>query len=286
MYVTTPIYYVNDRPHIGCVPGGTRLQLSCQQRQANTPLLPRRHAYTSTVADVYARFSRSSGRDTFFLTGTDEHGLKVEQSAATRGVTPQALADENSASFRAVMSDLNISFDHFIRTTDADHTRQVAALVQRLRDTGAAYLGTFEGWYDAGQEEYFAENKAKELEYKSPVTGRDLVRATEENYYFRLSAFQERLLELHDANPGFLQPGARRNEMLARIREGLQDVPISRTNFSWGIPMPGDSRHVIYVWIDALFNYITALGLGDGPDSALRQQRQGYWPASIHNMPK
>ena len=262
------------------------LWLSATQALTRPASLDRRHAYTSTVADVYARFSRSSGRDTFFLTGTDEHGLKVEQSAAAKGVTPQALADENSASFRAVMTELNISFDHFIRTTDADHTRQVAALVQRLRDTGAAYLGTFEGWYDAGQEEYFAENKAKELEYKSPVTGRDLVRATEENYYFRLSAFQDRLLQLYDTHPQFLQPSSRRNEMLARIREGLQDVPISRTNFSWGIPMPGDSRHVIYVWIDALFNYITALGLGDGPDSPLRARRQAYWPASVHIMAK
>jgi len=239
------------------------------------------------VADVYARFARSCGRDTFFLTGTAEHGLNVEQSAAARGCTPQALADENSAVFRAVMSELNISFDHFIRTTDEDHTRQVAALVQRLRDTGSAYLGTFEGWYDAGQEEYFAENKAKELDYKSPVTGKDLVRATEENYYFRLSAFQDRLLQLYDANPEFLQPSARRNEMLARLREGLQDVPISRTNFSWGIPMPGDSRHVIYVWIDALLNYITALGLGDdAADSKLRAQRAKYWPANVHIMAK
>ncbi len=235
---------------------------------------------------MYARYARTCGRDVFFLTGTDEHGLKVEQSAAKRGVTPQALADENSASFRAVMTGLHISFDHFIRTTDEAHMRQVGALVQRLKDSGDAYLGTFEGWYDAGQEEYFAENKAKELDYKSPVTGRELVRATEENYYFRLSKFQDRLLALFESRPDFVQPPARRNEMLARLREGLQDVPISRTNFSWGIPMPGDARHVIYVWIDALLNYVTALGLGDAPGSDIHAQRARYWPATIHVMAK
>jgi hypothetical protein len=238
------------------------------------------------VADVFARAARAAGRDVFFLTGTDEHGLKVEQSAAARGVPPQQLADENSAAFRAVMTGLNISFDHFIRTTDAAHMRQVAALVARLQASGAVYLGTFEGWYDAGQEEYHSEMKAKDLDYKSPITGKPLVRATEENYYFRLSAYQEPLLALFEAQPDFVQPPARRNEMLGRLREGLTDVPISRTNFSWGIPMPGDERHVIYVWIDALLNYITALGLGEPAGEPVRAAREHYWPASVHVMAK
>ena len=269
-----------------CVAGYRRLQALDAGADACGGLSRGRHAYTSTVADVFARFSRACGRDVFFLTGTDEHGLKVEQSAAKRGVPPQLLADENSAVFRDVAARLNISFDHFIRTTDEAHTRQVGALVSQLQASGSAYLGTFEGWYDAGQEEYFAESKAKELDYKSPVTGRDLVRATEDNYYFRLSAFQERLLHLFETRPDWVQPAARRNEMLSRLREGLQDVPISRTNFSWGIPMPGDSRHVIYVWIDALMNYITALGLGEAEGHEVRAARAHYWPATLHVMAK
>eukprot|EP00740_Mantoniella_antarctica_P009979 CAMPEP_0181370314 /NCGR_PEP_ID=MMETSP1106-20121128/13348_1 /TAXON_ID=81844 /ORGANISM="Mantoniella antarctica, Strain SL-175" /LENGTH=324 /DNA_ID=CAMNT_0023487075 /DNA_START=116 /DNA_END=1086 /DNA_ORIENTATION=- len=237
-FVTTPIYYVNDRPHIG-------------------------HVYTSTVADVYARFQRSRGRDVFFLTGTDEHGLKVEQSAERRGVSPQELADENSATFRAVMTSMNISFDAFIRTTDGSHKTQVQRFVERLQEKDAVYLGRFEGWYDEGQEEYYTETKAKDLDYKSPISGKEMVRSSEENYYFKLSAFQAQLEALHADNPDFLTPPARRNEMVKRLKEGLNDVPISRTNFTWGVGMPGDENHVVYVWIDALLNYVTALGLGE-----------------------
>ena len=271
-FVTTPIYYVNDRPHIG-------------------------HVYTSTVADVYARFQRSRGKDVFFLTGTDEHGLKVEQSAEKKGVEPQALADENSAYFRDVMERMNISFDGFIRTTDAAHVNQVKKFVELLKEKDAVYLGQFEGWYDEGQEEYYTETKAKELDYKSPISGKDMVRSSEENYYFKLSAFQEQLEELHETNPNFLTPAARRNEMVERLKGGLNDVPISRTNFTWGVGMPGDEKHVIYVWIDALLNYITALGLaeadGEGTpgegDAAVRRaagELKQYWPASVHVMAK
>ena len=271
-FVTTPIYYVNDRPHIG-------------------------HVYTSTVADVYARFQRSRDRDVFFLTGTDEHGQKVEQSAETRGVSPQDLADENSASFRSVMESMDISFDGFIRTTDASHKAQVRRFVELLKEKDAVYLGKFEGWYDAGQEEYYTETKAKELDYKSPISGKDMVRSSEENYYFKLSAFQSQLEALHNDNPDFLSPPARRNEMLGRLAEGLNDVPISRTNFTWGVGMPGDEKHVIYVWIDALLNYITALGLAEeegegspGEGEAARRRLAGelkeYWPASVHVMAK
>jgi methionyl-tRNA synthetase len=259
-YITTPIYYVNAHPHIG-------------------------HIYTSTINDVYARFQRSLGRDVFYLTGTDEHGQKVETSARERGITPRELADENSAVFRSVLEMFDISNDDFIRTTDVDHERQVQGFVQQLLDADMIYLGEFEGWYDEGQEEYYTETKAKDLEYMSPVSGRSLVRATEKNYYFRLSAFQDAIEAMFRDQPDFVRPEARRNEMLGRIREGLNDVPVSRTNFSWGIPVPGDESHVIYVWIDALFNYITALGLGDA-DGDRRESRAHWWPADYHIVGK
>ena len=255
-YITTPIYYVNDRPHIG-------------------------HVYTTTLCDVYARAMRSAGHDVFFLTGTDEHGVKVEESAQKRGITPQALADENAAIFQSIMGMFSLTNDGFIRTTDPMHESQVQTLVSKLLASDAVYLGDFEGWYDPGQEEYHTENSARELEYKSPISGKPLVRATEKNYYFRLSAYQERLEKLFAENPEFVRPNGRRNEVLGRLREGLQDVPISRTNFSWGIQMPNDAEHVIYVWIDALFNYITALGLGED-----HSDREKYWPAHFHVVGK
>ncbi len=259
-YITTPIYYVNDKPHIG-------------------------HAYTTTVCDIYARFMRFAGREVFFLTGTDEHGLKVEKSAAALGITPQALADENAAQFRNVMSMLELEFDDFIRTTDLDHVRKVQAFVTRLQESGAVYLGEFEGWYDEGQEEYHTETQAQILDYKSRINGRPLVRAREKNYYFRLSGFQQKLEKLFEDHPDFVRPPARRNEVLGRLREGLADVPMSRTNFSWGVPMPGDPEHVVYVWIDALMNYITALGLGE-PDSDRYSTRSKYWPPAYHVIGK
>ena len=259
--ITTPIFYVNDRPHIG-------------------------HLYTSTLCDVYARAMRLAGRDVFFLSGTDEHGVKVEKAAQARGITPKALADENAAEFRRALTDFGITNDQFIRTTDPQHERQVQTFVAQLLQRGDIYLGEFEGWYDEGQEEYHTETKAKELGYVSPVSKKPLTRATEHNYYFRLSRFQKPLADLFAANPNFVRPEARRNEVLGRLREGLQDVPISRTNFTWGIPMPNDHKHVIYVWIDALFNYITALGLGEAPHIPLREQRQHFWPATYHVIGK
>jgi methionine--tRNA ligase len=256
-YITTPIYYVNDRPHIG-------------------------HAYTTTLCDVWARAMRFDGRDVFFLTGTDEHGVKVEKSARERDISPQALADENAAEFQRVLEVFGLTNDDFIRTTQPRHVRQVQALIRRLLAADAIYLGEFEGWYDEGQEEYVTENRAREMDYKSQISGRALVKATERNYYFRLSAFQERLERLFKDNPGFIRPEARRNEVLGRLREGLQDVPVTRTNFSWGIPFPGDDEHVVYVWIDALLNYATALGLGEDEES----DRHRYWPADLHVIGK
>ena len=258
-YITTPIYYVNDRPHIG-------------------------HAYTTTLCDVWARAMRFAGRDVFFLTGTDEHGVKVEKSAREKGVEPQALADENAAEFERVLEVFGLTNDDFIRTTQPRHVRQVQAFVKRLLELDAVYLGEFEGWYDEGQEEYVTENRARETDYKSPISGKPLVKATEKNYYFRLSAFQDRLETFFDENPGFVRPEARRNEVLGRLREGLQDVPITRTNFSWGIPFPDDEEHVIYVWIDALLNYATALGMAEGDDDAKGRHR--YWPADLHVIGK
>jgi methionyl-tRNA synthetase len=258
--ITTPIYYVNDKPHIG-------------------------HAYTTTLCDVWARAMRWERKDVFFLTGTDEHGVKVEKSAAARGISPQELADENSAEFRRVLGLFGLTNDHFIRTTDPDHKRQVQAVVKRLVERGHIYLGKFEGWYDEGQEEYHTETRAKELDYKSPISGKPLVRATEENYYFRLSAFQKPLEDFFAKNPEFVRPEARRNEVIGRLRDGLQDVPVTRTNFSWGIPMPDALGHVIYVWIDALLNYATAVGRADGPDGP-RAAFSKYWPADFHVIGK
>jgi len=258
-YITTPIYYVNDRPHIG-------------------------HAYTTTLCDVWARAMRFVGRDVFFLTGTDEHGVKVEKSARERGIEPQALADENAAEFERVLEVFGLTNDDFIRTTQPRHVRQVQAFVKRLLDADAVYLGEFEGWYDEGQEEYVTENRARETDYKSPISGKPLVKATERNYYFRLSGFQARLEAFFAENPGFVRPDARRNEVLGRLRDGLQDVPITRTNFSWGIPFPGDEQHVIYVWIDALMNYATALGMAEDAGDAGGRHR--YWPADMHVIGK
>jgi len=259
IYITTPIYYVNDRPHIG-------------------------HAYTTTVCDVYARAMRSLGRDVFFLTGTDEHGVKVEASATAHGHTPQEWADLNAAEFQRLLGVFGLTNDDFIRTTEPRHVRQVQAIVSRLHERGDIYLGKFEGWYDAGQEEYYTETRAKELEYRSPVSGAPLVRASEENWYFRLSAFQTRLETLLREHPEFVRPEARRNEVLGRLRDGLQDVPISRTSFRWGVPIPWDQEHVIYVWIDALCNYAT--GIGVFGDDDVPSERARYWPATYHVIGK
>ncbi len=262
-YITTPIYYVNDRPHIG-------------------------HCYTTTVADAAARFARMMGRDVFFLTGTDEHGQKVEKSAASKGVTPQQLADENAAHFQAAMKLIGSSHDDFIRTTQPRHTKQVQAALTKLIASGDVYLGEFEGWYDEGQEEYVPENTAREKNFTA-FNGKPLVRAKEKNYYFKLSKWQPLLEKFFAANPDFVRPAARFNEVLGRLKDGLQDVPVSRTNFSWGIPIPGAPGHVTYVWIDALLNYTSAVGVAD-KDAASEQgvpaSRAKYWPAEVHAIGK
>jgi len=252
-YVTTPIYYVNDRPHIG-------------------------HLYTTTVADVIARHGRQAGRDVFFLTGTDEHAAKVADAAAERGLSPQAWADRNAEIFLATFGRYGISNDDFVRTTERRHTERVQRWVAQLVETGDVYLGEYEGWYDAGEEEYVSESRAEELGYKSAISGRDLVRKKENNYFFRLSAWAEPLLALLEERPELVQPDARRNEVVGRIREGLNDVPLSRTGGGdWGIEMPGEPGHRVYVWIDALFNYLSVVDT---------DERRHYWPASVHLIAK
>jgi len=252
-YITTPIYYVNDRPHIG-------------------------HVYTTTIADIFARYHRLCGHAVFFLTGTDEHAAKVVDAARERGLTPQQWADQNAAAFQETFRKLGISNDDFIRTSQDRHKTKVQQYVGELLKSGDVYLGEYEGWYDAGQEEYVPENKAKEYAYKSPINGKPLVRKTEKNYFFRLSKYADALLRKLETEPRFVQPDARRNEVINRIREGLNDVPISRTGAGeWGIQVPGDPGHVIYVWVDALINYLSTVDTDD---------RRHWWPADVHLMAK
>lgn len=257
-YITTPIYYVNDRPHIG-------------------------HCYTTLAADVAARFMRLAGREVFFLTGTDEHADKVVTSAREHGMTPIQWADRNAAEFEHAFRAFGFTNDDFVRTTQRRHIEKVERYIGRLLEKGDVYLGEYSGWWDASQEEYLTENTAREAGYKSPVTGRALEKRTEHNYFFRLSAYQDRLLKHIEANPGFLLPDARRNEVVGRIRQGLQDVPVSRgvdpgaPEKAWGILMPGDPSHRIYVWIDALFNYLSTV---DTPE------RRAFWPAQVHAIGK
>jgi methionyl-tRNA synthetase len=251
-YITTPIYYVNDRPHIG-------------------------HIYSTLLADVVARYRRLAGDDTFFLTGTDEHAPKVAEAARAHGASPLAWADRHAATFERTFGAFGISNDDFIRTTQPRHVDRVREYLAALLESGDVYPGRYEGWYDPGEEEYVPDARAAALDFRSPVSGRPLVRREEENYFFRLRAYADELLRLLDEQPGFVQPGARRNEVAARIRDGLHDIPISRTGLDWGIRIPGDERHTVYVWIDALFNYVSAV---DTPE------RRHLWPADVHVIGK
>ncbi|MEC9374312.1 MAG: methionine--tRNA ligase, partial [Planctomycetota bacterium] len=241
------------------------------------------HCYTTLVADVAARFQRFAGRDVFFLTGTDEHAEKVVESAERHGMTPLEWADRNAAEFQAAFAALNFSNDDFIRTTEKRHTEKVVEFIRRLKESGDIELGDYEGWWDVSQEEYVTETTAREHEYKSPVTGRALERRKQRNYFFKLSKYQERLAAHIEAHPDSIRPESRRNEVLGRIRAGLQDVPVSRavdasdTRSQWGILMPDDPEHRVYVWIDALFNYMTAVET---------DARRKYWPAAVHVMAK
>ncbi len=258
-YVTTPIYYVNDRPHIG-------------------------HVYTTTIADVLARYNRLNGKDTFFLTGTDEHATKVVDAAADRGLTTQQWADQNATAFQETFAKLGMTHNDFIRTSQTRHMEKVSAYVKTLLDSGDVYLGEYSGWYDAGQEEYVTESNAHEADYKSPINGKPLVKKTEKNYFFKLSKYQDQLLTLLDKNEAVngqtfkVLPAARKNEIIARIKDGLHDIPMSRSGMTdWGINVPGDDTQTIYVWIDALFNYLSTVDI---------EGREKYWAADLHLIAK
>jgi methionyl-tRNA synthetase len=256
-YITTPIYYVNARPHIG-------------------------HAYTTIACDTIARRHRMLGDDTYFLTGTDEHGQKIERAALAAGKTPQQLTDEVSASFRALWDRMGLTYDDFIRTTSDRHKRAVQELFRKLRDNGYIYKGTYTGQYCVYDELYV---DAAGPGAPCPECGRPTETVHEENYFFKLSAFEDKLLQLYTEPPDFIRPETRRNEVMSFVRSGLRDLSISRSTFSWGIPVPDDPKHVIYVWLDALANYITAIGYGS-PDKAEQEKFQKYWPADLQMIGK
>src|SRR5580658_1957972 len=256
-YITTPIYYVNAHPHIG-------------------------HAYTTIACDTIARRHRMLGDDTWFLTGTDEHGQKIERAAQAAGKSPQQFTDEISAEFRALWDHMGLTYDDFIRTTSERHKQGVQALWRKIRDNGYIYNGTYTGQYCVFDELYVdAEPGAP-----CPDCGRPTETVHEENYYFKLSAFQDQLIRLYTEHPDFIRPETRRNEVLSFVRGGLRDLSISRSTFSWGIPVPDDPRHVVYVWLDALANYITALGYGAGPNATDTSKFDQYWPADVHMIGK
>jgi methionyl-tRNA synthetase len=255
-YITTPIYYVNARPHIG-------------------------HAYTTLACDAVARRQRMLGSDTFFLTGTDEHGQKIERAAKENGETPQQYADKISGEFRSLWQRMHITNDDFIRTTEPRHKKRVQELFRKIRDNGFIYKGKYVGQYCVSDELYVDGAKPGD---PCPTCGRITETVEEENYFFKLSAFQDQLLELYK-NPDFIRPETRRNEVISFVRSGLRDLSISRSTFSWGIPVPDDPKHVIYVWLDALANYITAIGYGSSYPGA-QEAFKKYWPADVHMIGK
>ncbi|MEI6729873.1 MAG: methionine--tRNA ligase [Pseudomonadota bacterium] len=253
-YVTTPIFYVNDIPHIG-------------------------HAYNMVAADVLARFMRLSGRDVKFLTGTDEHGQKVEKSAAVAGVEPQAFVDNVSQHFRDLTGLMNISNDDFIRTTEPRHIESAQAIWEKMEQNGYIYLGSYAGWYAVRDEAFYQES---ELVGGKAPTGAEVEWVEEPSYFFKLSQFGDKLLEFFEQNPSFIMPATRRNEVISFVKGGLKDLSISRTSFKWGIPVKNDSKHIMYVWLDALANYLSAVGY---PDESCDEYKK-FWPADLHLVGK
>src|SRR5690554_773022 len=253
-YVTTPIYYPSDRLHIG-------------------------HAYTTTIADSLARWHRLKGEEVFFLTGSDEHGQKIERRAREEGMAPQAYVDRIVATFKDLWKRLDIAYDDFIRTTEKRHEAVVQEVFRRLEAQGDIYAAQYEGWYCVPCEAFWTESRL--VDGKCPDCDRPVERVQEESFFFRLSKYMPRLLEHIERHPEFIQPESRRNEMIQFIKSGVEDLSVSRTTFEWGIPVPGHPGHVVYVWIDALTNYISAAGYLDDPD---RFQR--LWPADLHLVGK
>jgi methionyl-tRNA synthetase len=266
-YITTPIYYPSDKLHIG-------------------------HAYTTVAGDAMARYKRLRGYNVRYLTGTDEHGQKIERKAQEAGKTPQQFVDDIVVGIKDLWRKLEITNDDFIRTTDPRHTKVVQAIFMRLLEQGDIYKGEYEGWYSIPDETFYTESQLTDVVRneqgeviggKSPDSGHSVELVKEESYFFRMSKYADRLLAYYEENPDFIQPESRKTEMINNfIKPGLEDLAVSRTTFNWGIPVPGDPKHVIYVWIDALSNYITALGYGTDEDTLFRQ----YWPASVHLMSK
>lgn len=255
-YLTTPIYYVNDVPHIG-------------------------HAYTTIACDVLARFKRLAGYDVYFLTGTDEHGQKIERSAEAKGVAPQQYVDQVAQVFIDTWKKFLISNDDLIRTTQPRHKEVVQKIFNKLYEKGDIYKGTYSGWYCTPCESFWLENQLEEGK-NCPDCHRPTEWVEEESYFFKISNYQDRLLKFYEENPDFIQPVARRNEMINFVKQGLEDLSVSRTTFNWGIPVTFDPKHVVYVWVDALSNYITALGYLAEDDS----KYQKYWPADLHMVGK
>jgi methionyl-tRNA synthetase len=257
-YITTPIYYVNDKPHIG-------------------------HAYTTLAVDVMARFKRLDGFDVMFLTGTDEHGQKVDASAAAKGIDPQTFTDQVSQNFRDLAVHMNYSNDDFIRTTEERHKKACQALWNTLVEKGEIYLGSYDGWYSVRDEAFYAEKELIEKDgQKLAPTGAPVEWVSEPSYFFRLSEWGDRLLKFYDDNPRFIAPNSRRNEVISFVKGGMHDLSVSRTSFKWGVPVPGNEDHVMYVWVDALTNYLTAVGYPDADPEKLAK----YWPADLHMVGK
>ena len=265
-YITTPIYYPSGKLTIG-------------------------NAYTTIAADTMARYKRAQGYDTFFLTGTDEHGLKIEQKAEAKGIKPQQFVDDMAASYKKLWKMLDISYDIFIRTTDEEHVKAVQKIFERLLKQGDIYLGEYQGWYSVEDEEYFTESQLAEV-YKDDngkviggkaPSGHEVKLIKEPSYFFRMSKYADRLLDYYNEHPEFILPHSREKEMVNNfIKPGLEDLSVTRTTVNWGIPVPSDPKHVVYVWIDALSNYITALGYGSDNESLFEK----YWPADVHLVGK
>ncbi|HHQ48604.1 MAG TPA: methionine--tRNA ligase [Acidobacteria bacterium] len=254
-YITTPIYYVNDLPHIG-------------------------HIYTTVMADVFARYHRMLGHEVRFLTGTDEHGQKIERAAEAQGIRPIELADRVVARYHELWKQLEISHDDFIRTTEERHRRGVTEIIRRIQAAGDIYQGEYSGWYCSGCEAFYPETQL--VEGRCPDQGHPVELLSEPSYFFRLSAYQEPLLEWYREHPGCIEPRSRYNEVLRFVEGGLRDLSISRRSLTWGVPFPGDPDHVVYVWLDALTNYLSALGFGSDDDTLYRR----FWPAQLHLVGK
>lgn len=253
-YVTTPIYYPNDIPHIG-------------------------HAYTTLAADILSRWYNLLGYEVFFLTGTDEHGKKIEKTAQKVNLQPKEFVDSLIPKFKEAWKTLNIEYTRFIRTTDSDHEKVVQEILQKIYEKGDIYKGFYEGHYCTDCEAYFTEKDL--IDNQCPIHKKPTEKLKEESYFFKLSKYQKRLLELYEKNPAFISPENRRQEIINRVKEGLQDLSISRSSFSWGIPLPFDKKHVAYVWCDALTNYISGIGYLEQPKNFKK-----YWPADVHLVGK